>query len=110
MDESTPTVVVVYELVGEDYERMAEFRLTPHGTVILALRRPDCCPLAQRWYSDGIGIRTDASRVTPDDGPAFMCALLQSRPMSYCRVVDESANAPTEPGTPSAAPKSPWSS
>ena len=110
MDESTPTLVAVYELVGENYERMAEFRLTPHGTVILELRRPDCCPLAQQWYSDGIGIPADASRVTPHDGPAFMYALLQARPMSYCRVVDESANAPRDPGTPAATPKTPWSS
>ncbi|MFE4455918.1 hypothetical protein ACFROC_01050 [Nocardia tengchongensis] len=110
MGEPTPTLVVVYELVDTDYQRMAEFRLTPHGTVTLVLRQPGCCPLAQGWYSEGVGIRTDARRVTREDGQVFMRALLQTRPMSYCRVVDESADAPAGSGTPWAASNPPWSS
>ncbi|MBO0852159.1 MAG: hypothetical protein J2P18_00135 [Nocardia sp.] len=90
MNEYTPQRVGVYELVDVDYVRMAEFQLTPRDTVDLVLLEPGCCPLAQRWYADGIRMPGNIVRVTPDDGTAFMHALLLQRPMSYCRVVDES--------------------
>lgn len=107
MDEPQPTLVAVYELVGESYRRMAEFRLTADGAVLLALSQPGCCPLAQRWHRDGIDTDIGAGRAFPEDGPAFLRALLRSRPMSYCRVVDESASAPTESHESTTAAKSP---
>lgn len=85
-----PTVVAVYELVVMRYRRVAEFRLTPTGTVELTPAETDGCPMARRWFRNGLSVPGTAQTVTVRDGPDFLRALLLLRGLTYCRVVDES--------------------
>ncbi|APE36911.1 hypothetical protein BOX37_26595 [Nocardia mangyaensis] len=64
---------------------MAEFRLTSQGTIELTCTDEEGCPLAQRWFAERIDLVTASRSVTPDDGPAFMRALLQPFLMSHER-------------------------
>ncbi|WP_280415972.1 hypothetical protein [Nocardia carnea] len=97
-----PTSVAIYELVGSRYQRVAEFRLTRAATVELSLSRPDGCPMARRWFQQGIRVPGASAPAMADNGPAFMRALLSPRRLSYCRIVDESPGIAesTEPGEP----------
>ncbi|NUP25590.1 MAG: hypothetical protein HOQ36_23180 [Nocardia sp.] len=97
MSGKVPTVVAVYELVATGYERVAEFRLTAAGTITLTSARPEGCPTAQEWYTDGIPVPESREPVTVADGPAFLRAALRPRRTSYCRVVDESPDAAPPP-------------
>ena len=88
--EGQLSVVAVYELVGTQFERVAEFRLNASGVVDLMLAEPDGCPMAQEWFDKGLRLRGRSQPVTPQEGRAFLEAVLQPRRMSYCAVVDES--------------------
>ncbi|MET8798135.1 hypothetical protein ABZV91_17075 [Nocardia sp. NPDC004568] len=90
MAEQDPTVVAVYELVAADYQRVAEFRVAPNGTVELTLAEPGGCPLARQWFRDGITTADRQRTCTPADGAEFLRAVLRSRPINFTRVVDES--------------------
>lgn len=100
-----PTSVAIYELVGSRYQRVAEFHLTCADSVELTLSRPDGCPMARRWFRQGIRVPGTAEPVSADDGPAFMRALLSPRRLSYCRIVDETPHRAESgaPGNPGAA-------
>ncbi|MEU7633275.1 hypothetical protein AB0C34_25395 [Nocardia sp. NPDC049220] len=92
-----PTLVAVYELVAEGFQRVAEFRLSPQDQVALTLTDSEGCPQAEQWYHEGVEMLDDGRLVMPDEGPTFMHALLQPFRMSYCRIVDESGrDTPTE--------------
>ncbi|MEV6432013.1 hypothetical protein [Nocardia sp. NPDC051463] len=103
MADESPTLMVLYDIGSSKPQRVAEFRLTPAGRVALAVIDPAGCPLAEEWHDDGIETLGSAHRVTPDDGHAFMRALVQLFEMSYYRLVDESVGESRNPAT-----SSPW--
>ncbi|MFQ6397117.1 hypothetical protein ACLMAJ_27110 [Nocardia sp. KC 131] len=85
----------MYEIVGSEPQRVAEFRLTADGSAELTLSDEQGCPLAERWYNDGIKLLDEAEYAMAANGPAFMRALLQPFRMSYCFIVDESSTSPS---------------
>ncbi|MFE7801375.1 hypothetical protein [Nocardia sp. NPDC057440] len=103
MADESPTLIVLYDIGSSKPQRVAEFRLTPAGRVALAVVDPAGCPPAEGWYDHGVQILGTTRFVMPDDGGAFMRALLQQFGMSYYRLVDESVG---ESGIP--ATSSPW--
>ncbi|WP_063052474.1 hypothetical protein [Nocardia arthritidis] len=104
MAEGAPTLVAIYDVGYPQARRVAEFRLDPGGGVTLTVADRDGCLMAERLYERGVEVFDPPARIMPDDGPLFLRALLESRAMSYYRVVDES---PDEPKRLSA--RTPWS-
>ncbi|MFQ6398138.1 hypothetical protein ACLMAJ_32450 [Nocardia sp. KC 131] len=103
MAEESPTLMVLYDLGSSERQRVAEFRLAATGCATLTVIEPAGCPLAEEWFDRGVEILHTAQYVMPDDGRAFMRALLQPFGMSYYRLVDESSGESGNPVTPS-----PW--
>ncbi|MGW4095063.1 hypothetical protein [Nocardia sp. NPDC004750] len=85
----TPTLVTVYDMGTGELRRTAEFRLI-EGHAELTVIDPNGCGLAQRLHTHGVELLDEPRRVPPEEGPAFMRALLQPFRMSYYRIVDES--------------------
>jgi hypothetical protein len=92
----TPSVVAIYDLGTGVPRRVAEFRFV-ENEVSLRILDPDGCGFARRWYTLGVERQDGSGIITPDDGAAFMHALLQPFQMSYYRIVDESAHTTFEP-------------
>lgn len=88
---NTPSVIAIYDLGAGVPRRVAEFRLA-RNHVSLRILDPDGCGVAQRWYTHGVERQDGSGTITPDNGAAFMQALLQPLQMSYYRIVDESAH------------------
>ncbi|MFD8244810.1 MULTISPECIES: hypothetical protein [unclassified Nocardia] len=104
MAEYTPTLVAIYDVGYSRTRRVAEFRLDPGGGVTLAVTDRNGCPLAERLYERGIKVFDSPARITPDEGPRFLRALLDAQAMSYYRVIDETPDEPERPGV-----RTPWS-
>ncbi|WP_281918985.1 hypothetical protein [Nocardia sputorum] len=92
LNRQAPNIIGMYFMGAWIPRRVAEFRLL-HGRVVLTLIDPHAARIATQWYTDGIGVRGSSRRITADDGKEFMSALLQPFPMSYYRLVDETASA-----------------
>ncbi|MET8872964.1 hypothetical protein [Nocardia sp. NPDC004604] len=90
MDESGPTVVVVYDVGSGRPRKVAEFRLTAAGTATLNVTDPSGCLVAQHWYDRGINVYDLPERIGPRGGTRFLRALLETPTSSYYRLVDES--------------------
>ncbi|HEX3790779.1 MAG TPA: hypothetical protein VHW44_23155 [Pseudonocardiaceae bacterium] len=90
MDGTAPGLVTLYAFGSGTAVRVAEFRLAPDGRVALTVLDPDQARLAQGYYDHGVDFVAEDRLVRPQDGAAFMRALLQPFRMSYYRFVDES--------------------
>lgn len=104
MIEQFPTVVALYDLGSRQPRRVAEFRLTRHGNVVLTVTDPHGCLPAQQWYDSGVEILGETRQVMPDDGAEFMKALLQPFRISYYCFVDESPRPGHKPRSSGAVP------
>ncbi|MEU6187376.1 hypothetical protein [Nocardia sp. NPDC047038] len=104
MAECTPTLVAIYDVGYSPERRVAEFRLVPGGGVTLTVTDRDGCAIAERLYERGVKVFDPPGRITPDEGPHFLRALLDAPGMSYYRVVDETSDEPKRPGV-----RTPWS-
>jgi len=89
MVASVPTLIAVYDLGTWEPHRVAEFHLVGRHAELVVID-PDRCGTAQRWYTQGVELLDSPRRILPEDGAAFMRALLQPFRLSYCRIVDES--------------------
>ncbi|HET9143309.1 hypothetical protein [Actinophytocola sp.] len=93
MSDKPPTLVAMYSWGTGEPVRVAEFRLNDQGRAELTLLDPVEGKLAQDFYAHGVDSVSEGRAVHPDDGPAFMRALLQPFRMSYYRFVDESMSS-----------------
>lgn len=90
MSRSTPSLIALYAFGSGRRERVAEFTLNPDGTVSLTVSDPSEGQLAQDYYNHGVELVSEGRTVGPDDGAAFMRALMQPFRMSYFSFIDES--------------------
>lgn len=95
MSEQTPVLVALKFLGANGLVRVAEFRLNQDGQATLTILDPKKARLAQEYYDHGVELIAAGGRVRPEDGPAFMRALMQPFRMSYYHFFDESDGAET---------------
>ncbi|MFD6160929.1 hypothetical protein [Nocardia sp. NPDC060255] len=90
MTEYTPTVVAMYNLSHRELRPIAEFRLSVDGRSELVILDKEQSNVARWLYEEGVEIFAEHRYVLPDDGPAFMRALLLPSRSSYIQLCDES--------------------
>lgn len=90
MTDQTPTRVALYAQATDPPRRIAIFHYTERNGVTLELLDPDWGHLAQTYFMEGVNLREEKRMVRPNEGPAFMRALLRQRNMSYYTLQDES--------------------
>lgn len=93
MNEKPPNLVALYSWGSGDAARVAEFRLTPEGQVVLTVIDPLEGRVAQEYYDYGVDFVAEGRTVRPEDGPDFMRALLRPFQRTYYHFIDESAQA-----------------
>lgn len=93
MTAAAPTRVVLYSYGTGAPEPAAEFRWQPGGSVSLTVLDPKWSALAEDWFAHGVPVPAEQRRITHDDAPAFMQALLLPLNATYYRFVDESGGA-----------------
>ncbi|WP_157556768.1 hypothetical protein [Nocardia acidivorans] len=77
MSQRTPAVVGLYLRESGRWRRIAEFRLTADGHAGFRVVDPVEGLVARVWYHRGIDIIGQERTVLPEDGAAYMRALLQ---------------------------------
>ncbi|MET9485702.1 hypothetical protein [Nocardia sp. NPDC006630] len=77
MGQRPPAVVGLYLRESRQWRRIAEFRLTADGHASFRAVDPVEGLVARVWYHQGVDILGEERTVLPDDGPAFLRALLQ---------------------------------
>ncbi|MFD6160928.1 hypothetical protein ACFWF7_03720 [Nocardia sp. NPDC060256] len=91
MTEYTPTVVAMYNLGNRENLPIAEYRLSADGRAELIILNQEQAYAPQMLYEEGVEIFAERRYVLPDEGPAFMRALLlPSSSSSYIQLHDKS--------------------
>ncbi|MGH3715432.1 MAG: hypothetical protein ACRDT4_18500 [Micromonosporaceae bacterium] len=90
---SVPTRVVLYKTITEEFGKsipIAEFRYDPNRGVTLTLLDENWSMVPRRIYEKGMRSRIQERKVSPNEGPAFMWALLEPLHATYYKFIDKS--------------------
>lgn len=99
MTDPAPTRVVLYSYGTGAPAPAAEFRWQQGESVSLTVLDPAWSAVAEDWFAHGVPVPAEQRRITPDDAPAFMQALLRPLNATYYGFVDESGgDAPPPTG------------
>lgn len=84
-----PRLIAVYAVSTGAPERVAEFRWSPEAGVAVTVFEPTWGSVAQHYYDNGVPDHAGIRVVYPAEGAAFMSALADLRPSTYCQFVVE---------------------
>ncbi|WP_405485570.1 hypothetical protein [Nocardia sp. NBC_00511] len=77
MGQQAPAVIGLYFHDAGQWRRIAEFRLSAQGHATFRVVDPVEGLVARVWYYQGVDVLGEDRTVLPEDGPAFLRALLQ---------------------------------
>ncbi|WP_067817184.1 hypothetical protein [Nocardia inohanensis] len=93
MSQRVPAVVGLYFREAGKWRRIAEFRLNADGHATFRAVDPVEGLVARVWYHQGVDILGEDRTIRPEDGPAFLRALLQPFGFRDYRFRDDSSPA-----------------